>query len=98
VTPGDQSLADLVGSIPSGLLVDRLLGIGQGNLIGGTFAHQVGVAFRVEGGEVVGRVAQATLAGNAYELLGRVAGLGSEGPWRGSTSVPAMLVEGVTVS
>ena len=98
VAPGEQSLADLLRQMPSGLLVDRLLGVGQGNLLGGTFAHQAGMAFRIEGGEVVGRVAQATVAGNAYELLGRVVGLGSESPWRGSTSAPAMLVEGVTCS
>jgi PmbA protein len=98
VAPGELALSDAIRLIETGLLVDELRGVGQGNVIGGTFAHPVGVAYRVDRGEVVGRVAEATVAGNAYELLGRIAGLGREAPWRGSTSVPAMVVEGVTIS
>jgi PmbA protein len=98
VTPGEYSLPNLLGLISSGVLVDRLHGVGQGNLVSGTFAHQIATAYRVENGEVVGRIASGTVAGNAYELLGRITTLGRDAPWRGSTSVPAMLVEGVTVS
>jgi PmbA protein len=94
---GELSDEELLGLIPSGLLVDELLGVGQGNVIGGNFAHSVGVAYRVENGEVVGRVAEATVAGNAYGLLGRVSGIGREAPWRGSTAIPGLVVEGVTV-
>jgi PmbA protein len=98
VSPGELALPDAIGLIENGLLVDDLRGVGQGNVIGGTFAHPVGVAYRVEAGEVVGRVAEATVAGNAYELLGRIAGLGREAHWRGSAAVPAIVVEGVTIS
>ena len=98
VTPGEYSLPNLLGLISSGVLVDRLHGVGQGNLVSGTFAHAIATAYRVENGEVVGRIASGTVAGNAYELLGRITTMGRDAPWRGSTSVPAMLVEGVTVS
>jgi PmbA protein len=57
----------------------------------------VGLAYRVEKGEVVGRVKDAAVAGNAYELLGRVAGLGTEAQWIGSMAVPPLVIEGVAV-
>jgi PmbA protein len=81
-----------------GLLVDELLGVGQGNVIGGAFSHPVALAYLVSAGEVVGRVIDAAVAGNAYELLQRVAGVGKEVRWSGSLGVPHLLIEGVAVT
>jgi PmbA protein len=97
VAPGHHSFEALLALIEDGLLVDDLLGVGQGNVIGGAFSQPVGVAYRVEKGEVVGRVKDAAVAGNAYELLGRVAGLGADVQWIGSMAVPPLVIEGVAV-
>jgi PmbA protein len=97
VEPGHHALNELLALIEDGLLVDDLLGVGQGNVIGGAFSQPVGLAYRVEKGEVVGRVKDAAVAGNAYELLGRVAGLGTEAQWIGSMAVPPLVIEGVAV-
>jgi PmbA protein len=78
--------------------VDDLIGVGQGNVIGGAFSHPVALAYRVVGGEIVGRVKDAAVAGNAYELLSRIAGLGRDVEWRGSLAVPPILLEGVSVA
>lgn len=98
VSPGTQHWDDLVAGIQDGLLVDGLIGVGQGNVMGGAFSHPVGLAYRVTAGEVVGRVKDAAVAGNAYELLGRIAGLGAEVERRGSLASPAILLEGVSVA
>src|SRR4029077_7631290 len=58
----------LLGDLRDGLLVDELIGVGQGNVIGGAFSHPVALAYRVERGEITGRVKDAAIAGNAYEL------------------------------
>ncbi|HUL69613.1 MAG TPA: TldD/PmbA family protein [Gemmatimonadales bacterium] len=97
VEPGHHAFKELLALIEDGLLVDDLLGVGQGNVIGGAFSQPVGLAYRVVKGEVVGRVKDAAVAGNAYELLGRVAGLGTEAQWIGSMAVPPLLIEGVAV-
>jgi len=97
VAPGQHRFESLLGMIDDGLLVDGLLGVGQGNPIGGAFSQPGSVAYRVVKGEVVGRVRGATVAGNAYELLGRIGGVGREIQWIGSTAVPAILIDGVTV-
>ncbi len=98
VSPGSASLDELLALMPDGLLVDALLGVGQGNVIGGAFSHPVALAYRVRNGEVVGRVHRATVAGSVYELLRRVTGVGKDLQWMGSVAAPAMVIEGVAVS
>jgi PmbA protein len=98
VSPGEFSWDDLLARVSDGLIVDDLIGVGQGNVIGGAFSHPVALAYRVIGGEIVGRVKDAAVAGNAYELLSRIAGLGRAVEWRGSLAVPPILLEGVSVA
>ena len=88
----------LIADIQDGLIVDDLIGVGQGNVIGGTFSHPVGLAYRVQRGEVTGRVKDAAVAGNAYELLKRIGGFGTDGRWLGSRWSPSLLLEGVSVA
>jgi PmbA protein len=88
----------LLSGVKDGLLVDDLIGVGQGNVISGAFSHPVALAYRVRDGAVVGRVKEAAVAGNVYELLGRMGGLGDDGRWVGSRWSPSMLLDGVSVA
>jgi PmbA protein len=81
-----------------GLLVDELIGVGQGNVIGGAFSHPVALAYRVVRGEITGRVKDAAIAGNSYELLKRIGGFGNDRRWYGARSTPSVLLEGVSVA
>jgi PmbA protein len=98
IDPGALEFHELVAQIRDGLLVDELLGVGQGNVIGGAFSHPVALAYRIVNGEIVGRVKDVAVSGVVYELLKRVAGLGKEVRWIGSVGVPAMVIEGVSVT
>jgi len=88
----------LLGDVQDGLLVDELIGVGQGNVIGGVFSHPVALAYRVERGEITGRVKDAAVAGNAYELWNRVGGFGDDARWAGTRWAPSVLFEGVSVA
>ncbi len=88
----------LIADIQDGLIVDDLIGVGQGNVISGAFSHPVGLAYRVQRGEVTGRVKDAAVAGNAYDLLKRIGGFGSDGRWLGARWSPSLLLEGVSVA
>jgi PmbA protein len=88
----------LLNGIDDGLLVDDLIGVGQGNVISGAFSHPVGLAYRVQKGEIVGRVKNAAVAGNVYDLLARIGGFGDDGRWLGSRWSPSLLLEGVNVA
>jgi PmbA protein len=88
----------LVTGVRDGLVIDELIGVGQGNVIGGAFSHPVALAYRIERGEITGRVKDAAVAGNVYELLKRIAGFGADGRWQGTRWSPSLLLEGVSVA
>jgi len=88
----------LLRDVKDGLLVDELIGVGQGNVIGGAFSHPVALAYRIERGEITGRVKDAAVAGNAYELLKRIGGFGNDARWTGMRFAPSLLLEGVSVA
>jgi len=96
---GAMDEAALLADIGHGLIVDELIGVGQGNVVSGAFSHPVALAWRVDGGEITGRVKDAAVAGNAFELLRRVRALGSEAKWLGgSRLVPPMVLDGVSIA
>ncbi len=99
VAPGDISEKELIAGIDEGLLVDSVLGLGQGNINSGEFSNNVAVAFKIERGEVVGRVKNTMIAGNAYELLkDHLIGLGAETEFvHGALRTPMIAVDGVNV-
>ncbi len=85
VAPGETALKDMLAGIDEGILVEDLLGIGQGNIISGAFSNPISLAFKIEKGEIVGRVKDISISGNIYELLQNVAALSRERQWVYST-------------
>lgn len=88
----------LLDGIRDGLLVDDLIGVGQGNVIGGAFSHPVALAYRIQNGKITGRVKDAAVAGNVYDLLKRIGGWGDDGRWVGTRWSPSLLLDGVSVA
>jgi PmbA protein len=58
----------------------------------------VALAYRIQNGAVTGRVKDAAVAGNVYELLARIGGFGSDGRWLGNRWSSSLLLEGVSVA
>ncbi len=83
VTPGSMTFADMVKDIKEGLVVEQLMGAEQGNILGGDFAGNVLLGYKIENGEIVGRVKDTVVAGNVYKLLKDIAAIGSESEWIG---------------
>jgi PmbA protein len=88
----------LLGGIADGLLIDDLIGVGQGNVISGAFSHPVALAYRIERGAITGRVKDAAVAGNVYDLLGRIGEFGTDGRWLGNRWSASLLLDGVSVA
>jgi PmbA protein len=81
IEAGETPMAEMLSSIKEGLLVEIPLGLGQGNVISGAFSNALGLAFKIENGEVVGRVKDVSIAGNIYELLQDVSAVSQETRW-----------------
>jgi PmbA protein len=75
------------------------LGLGQGNIQSGAFSNNVSTGFVVRDGEVIGRLKNTMIAGNAYEVLKEnLVAVGAEAEWcHGIYKSPPLLVEGVSV-
>jgi len=98
VQAGEHDLDALLAAMGDGLLVDAVAGGTGGSSRSGTFTHPVVLGFRVEGGEVTGRVEGVVVAGNVFEALGSIGGIGRDARWIGSSLLPPLLLQGVTVA
>jgi PmbA protein len=99
IETGDTTMEEMVKGIDEGLVVEELMGAGQGNVMGGDFSGNVLLGYKIEGGEIVGRVKDAIVAGNVHEALKRVVAIGSEARWVGGTMLtPPIWFERLTVS
>jgi PmbA protein len=99
VTPGSVTFDAMVADIKEGLVVEYLMGAGQGNMLGGDFSGNVLLGYKVENGKVIGRVKDTMVAGNVYQVLKDIAAIGSEAKWVGGfLNTPPLYCQGLSVS
>ena len=99
VDEGDATLDELIAGIDEGLVVERLLGAGHGNILGGDFNANVLLGFKIEKGQITGRVKDTMVTGNAYRALSDLIAIGSEGRWLGGgLYTPAIACANVAVA
>ncbi len=83
IAPGEVAFEDMVNDIREGLVVEQLMGAGQGNILGGDFSGNVLLGYKVENGKIVGRVKDTMVSGNVYQALREIVALGRESRWVG---------------
>lgn len=88
----------MVKGIKEGVIVEEVLGLGQGNAISGEFSVNVNLGYKVENGAIVGRVKEVMLAGNSYDALKCISAIGTEREWRGSRLVPHIMIDCLNVT
>ena len=99
VADGDVSFDDMLADIKDGLVVEQLIGAGQGNILGGEFSGNILLGYRVRNGEIVGRVKDTMVSGNIYEVLKDIAAIGRDGEWvAGRLRTPHICCARVSVS
>jgi PmbA protein len=96
VEPGQQSLTDLITSLKFGLVVDQVLGGSAG--ISGDFSINVDLGYRIEQGQIIGRVKDTMVSGNVYTALKNLVELGSDAFWNGACYTPSLIVEGLSIT
>ena len=89
----------MVRDIKEGLVVEELMGAEQGNILGGDFSGNVLLGYKVENGKIVGRVKNTMVSGNIYQLLDRLAAVGSDARWLGGfLNTPSLYFPSVSVA
>jgi PmbA protein len=96
---GDVSFQAMVEDMKEGLIVEQLMGADQGNILGGDFGGNVLLGYKVENGEIVGRVKDTMIAGNVYQVLKELLGIGQEARWVGGIlQTPPLYCSGISVA
>jgi PmbA protein len=92
VAPGSTSTAELIASMDEGLIVDQVLGAGQSNQLAGEFSVNLALGYKVEQGEIVGRVKNTMVAGSIFEAFQHLVDLSDTPEWVGGGSyLPSFL-------
>ena len=99
VEEGDTAYEDMIRDMQEGIVVQQLLGAGQGNLLAGDFNANVLLGYRVSQGEIVGRIKDTMISGNVYDVINNIVAIGDKARWLGGRiSTPALYCRGVSVS
>ncbi|MFN8578682.1 MAG: TldD/PmbA family protein [Candidatus Sericytochromatia bacterium] len=90
---GDTTFEEMIASIDEGVIIDQLLGAGQGNTLSGAFSLNIALGFLIEKGKIVGRIKDCMVAGNSFEALNDIKCIEKNPKWLsgGSRKIPAVL-------
>jgi PmbA protein len=96
---GDTSFEDMIKDVKVGLMVDTLIGAEQGNILNGDFSGNVLLGYKIENGEITGRVKDTMVAGNVYQLLKKIEAVGKDIRWvEGFLLTPSLYCSGLSVA
>jgi PmbA protein len=99
VDKGEVSFQEMVKDMKEGLVVEEVIGAEQGNILGGDFGGNVLLGYKVENGEIVGRVKDTMIAGNVYQVLKELPGIGQAARWIGGIlQTPPLCCSDVSVT
>lgn len=98
VEPGNMTLEAMIKDIKYGVLVDQVLGGGQSNILAGEFSVNIDLGYLIENGEIIGRVKDCMIAGNAFEVFNNIVAIGDKAEWHGSTKVPPFYFQAMNIA
>lgn len=98
VKEGDTPYEEMIKNTKEGLLVHDVMGLGQGNPMSGEFSVNVHLGYKIENGEIVGRVKDVMLAGNTYDAINNIKAIGNKAEWAyGSILTPPVQIGELSV-
>ena len=96
---GDIPYEEMLSSIKEGILVHQLMGAWGSNPYGGQISGNIGLGFKIENGEPVGRVKDCMLYLNGFEAWkDQLSAISSDVRQAVSFRFPYVLMEGVSIS
>ncbi len=99
ISKGNTSFRDMVSSIKEGLVVELMIGAEQGNILNGDFSGNVLLGYKIENGEITGRVKDTMVAGNVYKVLKRLEAIGNDTRWvEGFLFTPSLRCSSLSVA
>jgi PmbA protein len=98
IRPGDQSFEAMVRSMDQGIIIGGVLGAHSGNIPNGDFSIGLSPGLYVEHGEIRGRVNEAMIAGNIYDVLKHIVAIENTLYPAYSGTFPAILFDKLSIA
>lgn len=100
MTPGETAVEAAIAAIETGVLVEQVLGAGQSNQLAGEFSLNLDLGYKIENGEIVGRVKNTAIAGNVFAAFKeQLAAIGDRPEWVGTRArLPSVVFDGLSVA
>ena len=99
MSTGETKINKMIQQIDEGILVDHLLGAGQGNELSGDFSANISLGYKIEKGKIVGRVKNTMISGNSFDALRNVDSISKENEIvYGSLELPYLQTSNVEIS
>jgi PmbA protein len=97
LSPGSETLDELIGGVGRGFLVTELMGLHTINSVTGDFSLGAKGVY-IENGAPARAVSGVTIADNLISFLKKISSVGSDLTFFGSTGAPTVVVEDVTIA
>jgi PmbA protein len=98
IKEGNISFEDMLKNTKEGLMVYDVMGLGQGNVMSGEFSVNVNLGYKIENGEIVGRVKDVMLAGNTYDAITKIEAMSDKAECVGGSLIaPYMKISNLSV-
>lgn len=100
VEPGSTPLAEMISGIKEGVFIERLMGAWAGNPFAGQVSGNIHIGFKIENGEITGRIKNAMASVSVFEAFrDQLGALSLETEVASSGLIlPYILLNGVSVS
>ena len=96
IKPGEVAVKNMLNT-ERGILVESLMGVSMGNIMGGEVSGNIELGFLVEKGKIVGRVKNAMINLNVFDALKDIA-LSEENIWVDKYISPYFYIPNISVS
>ncbi len=98
IEKGMLPTVDIIKSIKNGLWIHSVLGAGQSNMLAGDFSLNGHLAYKIENGEITGRVKNTMISGNVYDAFNQITAISSDINDSSNNHFPAIAFSGLSVS
>ncbi len=95
---GPKKTSQIIKETKNGLWIHSVLGSGQSNMLAGDFSLNAHLAYKIENGEITGRVKDTMISGNVYDIFKTIIDISSDQDNTGSKFFPAIAFEGIKVA
>ncbi|HRX14837.1 MAG TPA: TldD/PmbA family protein [Spirochaetota bacterium] len=95
IAAGDIPYENIIKECSTAIVVNQFLGLGQSNTYKGDFSANVDLGFLVKNGEIVGRLKDCMVSGNAFDLFAGDIRVSSDVKEIPGARLPYMLFDGV---